>query len=82
MSLTLTEFLVLKALANRPGHVKTRRQLMEEAYSQDAYVSERTIDTHIKRLRQKFLTLTSGFDAIQTVHGLGYRYRESGEPES
>jgi two-component system response regulator ChvI len=80
VTLTLTEFLLLKALANRPGHVKTRRQLMEESYAQDAYVSERTIDTHIKRLRKKFLSLTPGFDAIQTVHGLGYRYREQGGP--
>ena len=79
--LTVTEFLLLKALAGRPGHVKTRRQLMEEGYPQDAYVSERTIDSHIKRLRRKFLELTPGFDAIQTVHGLGYRYREPGEPE-
>jgi two-component system response regulator ChvI len=76
--LTVTEFMLLKALATRPGHVRTRRQLMEEGYPQDAYVSERTIDSHIKRLRRKFLELTPGFDAIQTVHGLGYRYREAG----
>jgi two-component system response regulator ChvI len=76
--LTVTEFLLLKALAGRPGHVRTRRQLMEEGYAEDAYVSERTIDSHIKRLRRKFLDLTPGFDAIQTVHGLGYRYREAG----
>jgi two-component system response regulator ChvI len=74
--LTVTEFLLLKAMASHPGHVKTRRQLMDEGYSEDAYVSERTIDTHIKRLRRKFLDLNPGFDAIQTVHGLGYRYRE------
>jgi two-component system response regulator ChvI len=78
--LTVTEFLLLKALAAHPGHVKTRRQLMEEGYAEDAYVSERTIDSHIKRLRKKFLDLTPGFDAIQTVHGLGYRYREVGDP--
>ena len=81
VALTVTEFMLLKALASRPGHVKTRRQLMEEGYPQDAYVSERTIDSHIKRLRRKFLELTPGFDAIQTVHGLGYRYREPGESE-
>jgi two-component system, OmpR family, response regulator ChvI len=80
--LTVTEFLLLKALASHPGHVKTRRQLMEEGYSEDAYVSERTIDSHIKRLRRKFLDLTPGFDAIQTVHGLGYRYREAGDAEA
>ncbi|MFN2386466.1 MAG: response regulator transcription factor [Thermoanaerobaculia bacterium] len=79
--LTVTEFMLLKALATRPGHVRTRRQLMEEGYPQDAYVSERTIDSHIKRLRRKFLELTPGFDAIQTVHGLGYRYREAGGDE-
>jgi two-component system response regulator ChvI len=82
VALTVTEFMLLKALASRPGHVKTRRQLMEEGYPQDAYVSERTIDSHIKRLRRKFLELTPGFDAIQTVHGLGYRYREPGGSES
>ncbi len=82
MPLTVTEFLLLKALAAHPGHVKTRRQLMEEGYAEDAYVSERTIDSHIKRLRKKFLDLTPGFDAIQTVHGLGYRYREAGDPEA
>ncbi len=79
--LTVTEFLLLKALASHPGHVKTRRQLMEEGYAEDAYVSERTIDSHIKRLRRKFMDLTPGFDAIQTVHGLGYRYREAGDAE-
>jgi two-component system response regulator ChvI len=80
--LTVTEFLLLKALAQRPGHVKTRRQLMEEGYSEDAYVSERTIDSHIKRLRKKFLEFNPGFDSIQTVHGLGYRYREAGDAEA
>jgi two-component system, OmpR family, response regulator ChvI len=80
--LTVTEFLLLKALATHPGHVKTRRQLMEEGYAEDAYVSERTIDSHIKRLRRKFLDLNPGFDAIQTVHGLGYRYREAAEKEA
>jgi len=79
--LTVTEFLLLKALAGHPGHVKTRRQLMEEGYAEDAYVSERTIDSHIKRLRRKFLDLNPGFDAIQTVHGLGYRYREASDKD-
>jgi two-component system response regulator ChvI len=79
--LTVTEFLLLKALALHPGHVKTRRQLMDEGYAEDAYVSERTIDTHIKRLRRKFLDLNPGFDAIQTVHGLGYRYRDSADKD-
>ncbi|MCB1032790.1 MAG: winged helix-turn-helix domain-containing protein, partial [Acidobacteria bacterium] len=75
IQLTVTEFLLLQSLARRPGHVKTRRQLMEEAYPNDAYVSERTIDSHIKRLRRKFVQADGSFDAIDTVYGLGYRYR-------
>lgn len=74
VQLTVTEFLLLQALARRPGHVKSRRQLMEEAYPHDAYVSERTIDSHIKRLRKKLRRADSAFDAIDTVYGLGYRY--------
>ena len=74
--LTVTEFMLLRCLANHPGHVKSRQQLMEEGYPYDAYVSERTIDTHIKRLRQKFGAVDGQFDAIETVHGLGYRYRD------
>ena len=73
--LTITEFLLVKALARYPGHVKTRQQLMEEAYPHDAYVSERTIDSHVKRLRRKFTDLDDGFDSVETVYGLGYRYR-------
>jgi two-component system response regulator ChvI len=78
LALTVTEFLVLQALARHPGHVKTRQQLMEEAYPHDAYVSERTIDSHVKRLRRKFETKDSGFAGIDTVHGLGYRWSEEG----
>lgn len=74
--LTVTEFLLLHALARHPGHVKTRRQLMEEAYPHDAFVSERTIDSHVKRLRRKFEERQSEFSKIETVHGLGYRYGE------
>ncbi len=74
--LTVTEFLILHALVSRPGHVKSRAQLMEEAYPNDAYVSERTIDSHIKRLRAKLSRIQPGFDAIETVYGLGYRFRE------
>ncbi|MCH9649380.1 MAG: response regulator transcription factor [Deltaproteobacteria bacterium] len=73
--LTVTEFLLLLALSRRPGHVKSRRSLMEEAYPNDAFVSERTIDSHIKRLRKKFSRLDETFDGIDTVYGLGYRYR-------
>lgn len=75
--LTVTEFMLLHALARRPGHVKSRAQLMEQCYPHDAYVSERTIDSHVKRLRKKFVELDAGFDAIDTVYGVGYRYRES-----
>jgi len=74
--LTVTEFRVLAALARRPGHVKSRRQLLEQGYPHDAYVSERTVDSHVKRLRAKFVAVDPGFSAIDTVHGIGYRYRE------
>lgn len=76
LPLTVTEFMLLLALARRPGHVKSRGQLMEECYPHDAYVSERTIDSHVKRLRKKFAQIDPGFEAIDTVYGLGYRYRE------
>ena len=76
LSLTVTEFLLLQALARRPGHVKSRGRLMEECYPNDAYVSERTIDSHVKRLRKKFVRIDPEFDSIDTVYGLGYRYRE------
>lgn len=76
--LTVTEFLILRALARRPGQVKTRRQLMEEGYPHDAFVSERTIDSHIKRIRRKFEDIEPGFGGVETVHGLGYRYRRAG----
>jgi two-component system response regulator ChvI len=76
LPLTVTEFLLLQALARRPGHVKSRGRLMEECYPNDAYVSERTIDSHVKRLRKKFVRIDPEFDSIDTVYGLGYRYRE------
>ncbi|MEO8433173.1 MAG: response regulator transcription factor [Acidobacteriota bacterium] len=76
VALTVTEFLLLQALVRHPGHVKTRRQLMEEAYPHDAFVSERTIDSHIKRLRRKLEERAPAFRGIETVHGLGYRYEE------
>jgi two-component system response regulator ChvI len=78
VALTVTEFLLLHALARHPGHVKSRRQLMEEAYPHDAFVSERTIDSHVKRLRRKFEERAPEFAKIETVHGLGYRYEEGG----
>ena len=76
VQLTVTEFLILQALAQRPGHVKTRDQLMDAAYDDDVYVDDRTIDSHIKRLRRKFKDVDDGFAAIETLYGLGYRFRE------
>jgi two-component system response regulator ChvI len=80
VALTVTEFLLLQALARHPGHVKTRQQLMEEAYPNDAYVSERTIDSHVKRLRRKFEERDAAFAGIDTVHGLGYRWTAGTPP--
>ncbi|MEM1180480.1 MAG: response regulator transcription factor [Acidobacteriota bacterium] len=79
VQLTVTEFLILQALARHPGHVKTRQQLMHEGYPHDTYVSDRTIDSHIKRLRRKLTKVDPQFDEIETVYGLGYRYRQSGQ---
>jgi two-component system response regulator ChvI len=76
LALTVTEFLILRALVRFPGHVKSRQQLMQEGYAHDTYVSERTIDSHIKRLRRKFEVVDAEFCGIETVHGLGYRYTE------
>lgn len=73
--LTVTEFLLLQALARHPGHVKTRAQLLEEGYPHDAYASDRTIDSHVKRLRKKLTEADPAFDGIETVYGLGYRLR-------
>ncbi len=75
LKLTVTEFLMLQALVRSPGRVKTREQLMREGYPHDAWVSERTIDTHIKRLRRKLEEADQAFDRIETVYGLGYRFR-------
>jgi len=74
VSLTVTEFLLLQALARRPGVVKTRDQLMEEAYPDRVTVSDRTIDSHVKRIRRKFAAADAAFDAIEGVYGAGYRY--------
>lgn len=75
LPLTVTEFMILHALVRHPGHVKTREQLMREGYPHDAYVGDRTIDSHVKRLRKKFSVVDPDFACIETVHGLGYRYR-------
>ncbi len=76
VSLTVTEFMILHALVRHPGHVKTRQQLMQEGYPHDTYVSDRTIDSHIKRLRRKLTRTDPEFLSIETVYGLGYRYRQ------
>ena len=72
----VTEFLILEALAQRPGFVKSRDQLMDTAYQDDVYVDDRTIDSHIKRLRKKFRVVDPEFKAIETLYGVGYRFNE------
>ena len=74
VKLTVTEFLILSALARRPGVVKNRDQLLDAAYGEDAFLDDRTIDSHIKRLRRKFRDTDSSFDAIETLYGVGYKY--------
>jgi len=76
VTLTVTEFLILEALAQRPGVVKTRNQLMDAAYQDDIYVDDRTIDSHIKRVRRKFREVDADFDSIETLYGAGYRFSE------
>jgi two-component system response regulator ChvI len=76
VTLTVTEFLILHALAQRPGFVKSRDQLMDAAYDDQVYVDDRTIDSHIKRVRKKFRDVDDEFDSIETLYGVGYRYRE------
>ena len=76
VSLTVTEFLILEALAQRPGVVKNRNQLLDVAYNDDVYVDDRTIDSHIKRIRRKFRAADQQFDAIETLYGVGYRFDE------
>ena len=74
VKLTVTEFLMLKALILRPGHVKSRDQLMDAAYGESVFLDDRTIDSHIKRLRKKFRVIDPKFDQIETLYGMGYRY--------
>ncbi|KAA2313614.1 DNA-binding response regulator [Pseudooceanicola sediminis] len=76
VTLTVTEFLLLKALAQHPGFVKSRDQLMDVAYDEQVYVDDRTIDSHIKRLRKKMRSADEDFSAIETLYGIGYRYNE------
>jgi two-component system response regulator ChvI len=77
VKLTVTEFLLLQALAQRPGFVKSRDSLMDAAYDDQVYVDDRTIDSHVKRMRRKFRQVDPEFDSIETLYGVGYRYRES-----
>jgi two-component system response regulator ChvI len=76
VTLTVTEFLILKALALRPGVVKSRDQLMDVAYDDEVYVDDRTIDSHIKRIRKKFRAVDPEFNHIETLYGVGYKFRE------
>ena len=76
IQLTVTEFLLVKALAMRPGLVKSRDQLIDAAYGENIYVDDRTIDSHIKRVRKKFRQIDDGFNQIETLYGIGYRYKE------
>jgi len=77
VTLTVTEFLILQALASRPGVVKSRNALMDAAYDDQVYVDDRTIDSHIKRLRKKFKAADDDFDMIETLYGVGYRFKEA-----
>ena len=76
VTLTVTEFLILQALAARPGVVKSRNALMDAAYDDQVYVDDRTIDSHIKRLRKKFKVVDDDFEMIETLYGVGYRFKE------
>lgn len=76
VTLTVTEFLILQSLAHRPGVVKSRDALMDAAYDDQVYVDDRTIDSHIKRLRKKFKVVDDDFDVIETLYGVGYRFKE------
>jgi DNA-binding winged helix-turn-helix (wHTH) protein len=82
VTLTVTEFLILQALAQRPGVVKSRNALMDAAYDDQVYVDDRTIDSHIKRLRKKFKAVDDDFEMIETLYGVGYRFKETGSSSS
>ena len=76
IKLTVTEFLILESLVHRPGYVKNRDQLMSAAYNDDLYVDDRTIDSHIKRIRRKFRLIDNEFNSIETLYGVGYRFNQ------
>lgn len=77
INLTVTEYLLIKSLAVSPGHVRSRDQLITASYGESIYVDDRTIDTHIKRIRRKFREVDKDFDGIETLYGVGYRYKEA-----
>ena len=77
VALTVTEFLLLEALATRPGVIKSRNQLMDAAYPDDVFVDDRTVDSHIKRMRRKFRTVDPQFSAIDTLYGAGYSFNDA-----
>ena len=77
VNLTVTEFLLIQSLTRRPGHVKSRDQLIDAAYGEHMYVDDRTIDSHIKRLRRKFKDVDDEYSEIETLYGVGYRYNAS-----
>jgi two-component system, OmpR family, response regulator ChvI len=77
VTLTVTEFLILQALVSRPGVVKSRDALMDAAYEDDIHVDDRTIDSHVKRLRKKFKAVDDAFDMIDTLYGVGYRFKDA-----
>jgi two-component system response regulator ChvI len=77
IALTVTEFLLVKSLATRPGMVKSRDQLIDGAYGENIFVDDRTIDSHIKRVRKKFRQIDDSFDRIETLYGIGYKYKEN-----
>ena len=77
LNLTVTEYLLVKVLASRPGHVKTRDQLIDAAYGDHIYVEDRTIDSHIKRIRKKFKKIDENFERIETLYGVGYKYNDA-----
>ena len=76
IQLTVTEFLLMKSLATRPGNVKSRDQLIDAAYGENIYVDDRTIDSHVKRIRKKFRAVDDEFNQVETLYGIGYRYKE------
>lgn len=73
----MTEFLLVEVLARRPGMVKSRDQLIDAAYGEHIYIDDRTIDSHVKRLRRKFKQVDSEFAEIETLYGIGYKYRHT-----